>query len=85
MKAISEAPHLNGNGKHASAHGAIALKTIDDPTQITVRDIMHEGVVSCASCISLAEAAKLMLTSKMRSLIVVEGDCGLAGIISQSA
>ena len=84
MKAIYEKPYLNGNGKHAPALGAVAEKPIEDPNLISVRNVMHEGVVSCASCISLAEAAKLMLDSKMRSLIVVDGDCGLAGIISQS-
>ncbi len=84
MKAIYEGPYHNGNGAHAAAQRVISVKTIEDPAQITVREVMHEGVVSCASSISLAEAARLMLESKMRSLIVVDGDCGLAGIISQS-
>lgn len=79
--------HTNGTGKHASQGSIQRIAeaiTMIDPAQLKVRDIMHEGVVSCNSSINLAEAAKLMLDSKMRSLIVVDGDCGLAGIISQS-
>ena len=86
MKAINTQPYFNGNGKHAHAQTehAIAVAVVIDPNKITVREVMHEGVVSCASDVRLAEAAKLMLDSRMRSLIVVDGDCGLAGIVSQS-
>lgn len=55
-----------------------------DPATILVQDVMHEGVVSCDSSLGLPDAAKLMLESQMRSLIVVDADCGLAGIVSQS-
>ena len=64
------------NGKHDSI--------IKDSSSMTVNDVMHEGVVSCDSSLSLTDAAKLMLESKMRSLVVVDADCGLAGIVSQS-
>jgi CBS domain-containing protein len=72
--------NINGlsvlNGKHGM--------TTADPSSMTVNDVMHEGVVSCDSSLSLPEAAKLMLDSQMRSLVVVDADCGLAGIVSQS-
>jgi acetoin utilization protein AcuB len=68
------------NGKNLGAHVAIS----SDASSMTVNDVMHEGVVSCDSSLGLPEAAKLMLESKMRSLVVVDADCGLAGIVSQS-
>ncbi len=58
--------------------------TIADPTQIKVKDVMHEGVLSCDSSLGLPDAAKLMMDARMRSLVVIDADCGLAGIVSQS-
>lgn len=76
--------NLNGmsvlNGKQASAPVAVAINS----ASMKVNDVMHEGVVSCDSSLGLPEAAKLMLESQMRSLVVVDADCGLAGIVSQS-
>jgi CBS domain-containing protein len=53
-------------------------------TSMTVRDAMHVGVVSCDSSISVHEAASMMNETKLRSLVVVDFDCALAGIISES-
>ncbi len=51
---------------------------------MTVRDAMHKGVVSCDSSISVREAARLMNEKRLRSLVVVDFDCALAGIISET-
>ena len=50
----------------------------------TVRDAMTRGVVSCAPELCLREAARLMTDSNVRALIVIDGACGLAGIVSQT-
>ncbi|HQV70842.1 MAG TPA: CBS domain-containing protein [Thermoflexales bacterium] len=52
--------------------------------QILVKDAMHPGVVSCDSSTTVNEAARMMTTSQLRSLVVVDADCGLAGILSQT-
>jgi len=51
---------------------------------MTVRDAMHKGVVSCDSSISVREAARIMNEKRLRSLVVVDFDCALAGIISET-
>ena len=51
---------------------------------MTVRDAMHKGVVSCDSSITAREAARIMNEKRLRSLVVVDFDCGLAGIISET-
>lgn len=53
-------------------------------SEVLVRDAMHRGVVSCDSSTTVIEATKLMMQSHVRSLIVVDADCGLVGILSQS-
>lgn len=53
-------------------------------TKILVKDAMHPGVVSCDSSTTVNEAARMMTTSQLRSLVVVDADCGLAGILSQT-
>ena len=50
----------------------------------TVRDVMTSGVVSCAPDLSLREAASLMVDAGVRSLVIIDGMCGLAGIVSQT-
>ena len=65
-------------------NGQGILMTTADPDRITVQEVMHEGVLSCDSTLGLPEAAKLMMDAKMRSLVVIDADCGLAGIVSQS-
>ena len=45
---------------------------------------MTRGVVSCAPELSLREAARLMTDANVRALVVIEGACGLAGIVSQT-
>ena len=49
-----------------------------------VQHAMRSGVVSCSPDTTLREAAKLMTDASVRALVVVEGDCGLAGIVSQT-
>jgi|GEM_PF-365995 len=51
---------------------------------MTVRDAMHQGVVSCDSSVTVREAARIMNERRLRSLIIVDFDCALAGIISAS-
>lgn len=51
---------------------------------MTVRDAMHKGVVSCDSSISVRDAARIMNEKGLRSLVVVDFDCALAGIISET-
>jgi CBS domain-containing protein len=49
-----------------------------------VRDAMRKGIVSCPPSMSAREAAKLMAAAKVRALVVMEGNCGLMGIVSQT-
>ncbi|MCL5994672.1 MAG: CBS domain-containing protein [Chloroflexi bacterium] len=49
-----------------------------------VRDAMRKGVVSCAPTLSVRDAAKLMTEARVRALVVVDGDCGLVGLVSQT-
>jgi CBS domain-containing protein len=49
-----------------------------------VRDAMRKGVISCASDLTLREAAKLMAEKKVRALVVIDEHCTLAGILSQT-
>ena len=49
-----------------------------------VRDVMHHGVVSCHPDMKLREAAGLMANASVRAIVVVDGDCGLSGIVSTS-
>lgn len=47
-----------------------------------VRDIMHQGIVSCAPNLGLKDAARLMTKANVRALVVMEPHCGLTGIVS---
>lgn len=49
-----------------------------------VRDVMHEGVVTCPPDLTLADAARVMTDSGVRALIVTEPSCRLCGILAQS-
>lgn len=51
---------------------------------MTVRDAMHEGVVSCDSSTSVRDAAHMMNERRLRSLVVMDFDCALGGIISET-
>lgn len=53
-------------------------------SQVLVSEAMHKGVVSCDSNTTVMDATKLMVQSNLRSLIIVDADCGLVGILSQS-
>lgn len=50
---------------------------------MTVRDAMHVGVVSCDPSTTVLEAVRLMNEKRLRSLVVLDFDCGLAGIVSE--
>lgn len=45
---------------------------------------MHQGVVSCSPDTTIRDAARLMVKAGVRALVVIDGDCGLAGIVSQT-
>ncbi len=51
---------------------------------MTVRDAMHVGVETCDSSTTLREAVHRMMTARLRSLVIVDFDCALGGIISES-
>ena len=44
---------------------------------------MHHGVVTCDSSIRVRDAVRLMNEKRLRSLVVVDFDCALAGIITE--
>jgi CBS domain-containing protein len=50
---------------------------------MTVRDAMHQGVITCDSSTSVRDAVRLMNEKRLRSLVVVDFDCALAGIITE--
>ena len=50
---------------------------------MTVRDAMHRGVVTCDSSTIVRDAVRLMNEKRLRSLVVVDFDCALAGIITE--
>jgi signal-transduction protein with cAMP-binding, CBS, and nucleotidyltransferase domain len=51
---------------------------------IHVRDAMHAGLASCDSAMTCQAATELMLQLQLRSLVVIDADCGLAGIVTQT-
>lgn len=51
---------------------------------VFVREVMHQGVVSCSPDTTIRDAARLMVKAGVRALVVMDGDCGLAGIVSQT-
>jgi CBS domain-containing protein len=51
---------------------------------MTVRDAMHVGLETCDSSTPLRDAVHRMTSTKLRSLVVVDFDCALGGIISES-
>jgi acetoin utilization protein AcuB len=50
----------------------------------TVRDAMHQGVISCEPELPLREAVRLMTQAGVRALVVMASSCELAGIVSQT-
>jgi len=48
-----------------------------------VRDAMHQGLVSIDSNTTVAEATRLMNAEGLRTLVVIDFDCALTGILSQ--
>lgn len=51
---------------------------------LTVRDAMHVGLETCDSSTTLRDAVHRMTQSRLRSLVIVDFDCALGGIISES-
>ncbi len=49
-----------------------------------VRDVMHPGVFTCSRSATLTEAARLMQSRGVRALVVMDEQCGMVGIVSQS-
>ena len=49
-----------------------------------VRDVMHEGVISCPIETTVAEALDLMQSNRIHAVAVVDGPGYLAGIASQT-
>jgi acetoin utilization protein AcuB len=48
-----------------------------------VRDAMHKGVVTIDSSTTVGEATRMMNEQNLRSLVVIDFDCALGGILSQ--
>lgn len=51
--------------------------------ELTVRDCMHEGVISCAPETSVEEVAAIMREQRISAVVVVEQDVAV-GVISQT-
>ncbi len=51
---------------------------------MTVQDAMHVGVECCDSSTTVRDAARIMSEKGLRSLVVIDFDCALAGIISET-
>lgn len=51
---------------------------------MSVRDAMHVGLETCDSSTTLRDAVHRMTQSRLRSLVIVDFDCALGGIISES-
>lgn len=51
---------------------------------MTVRDAMHVGLETCDSSTTLRDAVHRMTQTRLRSLVIVDFDCALGGIISES-
>jgi crotonyl-CoA carboxylase/reductase len=49
-----------------------------------VRDIMHEGVISCPAETPVEEAVRTMSERRIHAIVVVDGPGYLAGIVSQT-
>lgn len=48
-----------------------------------VKDAMHKGVVSIDSSTTVGEATKIMNDKALRTLVVIDFDCALGGVLSQ--
>lgn len=48
-----------------------------------VSDAMHQGVVSIDSSTTVGEATRIMNEKGLRTVVVLDFDCGLGGILSQ--
>ncbi|MCS7059802.1 MAG: CBS domain-containing protein [Anaerolineae bacterium] len=51
---------------------------------IYVREVMHQGVVSCSPDTTIRDAARAMVKAGVRALVVTDDACGLVGIVSQT-
>jgi CBS domain-containing protein len=50
---------------------------------VLVRDVMHKGVESIDSSTTIGEAAKLMSSKALHTVVVIDFDCALGGVLSQ--
>jgi CBS domain-containing protein len=50
---------------------------------ILVRDVMHKGVESIDSSTTVGTAAKLMNEKSLHTIVVIDFDCALGGVLSQ--
>lgn len=50
---------------------------------ILVRDVMHKGVESIDSSTTIGDAAKLMNAKSLHTVVVIDFDCALGGVLSQ--
>jgi CBS domain-containing protein len=49
-----------------------------------VRDVMHEGVVTCEHTARLRDVLRMMTANTIRSVVVTDAQQALAGIVSQT-
>jgi CBS domain-containing protein len=49
-----------------------------------VRDVMHEGVVTCEHGAHLRDVLRMMTANTIRSVVVTDAQRALAGIVSQT-
>jgi CBS domain-containing protein len=50
---------------------------------VLVEDVMHKGVESIDSSTTIGEAAKLMNAKALHTVVVIDFDCALGGVLSQ--
>jgi CBS domain-containing protein len=48
-----------------------------------VKDAMHKGVVSIDSSTTIGQATEIMNEKELRTLVVIDFDCALGGVLSQ--
>ncbi|MEZ5583866.1 MAG: CBS domain-containing protein, partial [Candidatus Competibacteraceae bacterium] len=59
----------------------VELQLVDDGT--LVKDLMHEGLISCAPDATLEATAKIMIDNDIHAVVVMEGDRAV-GVVSQT-
>jgi len=54
----------------------------DDPRKIRVRDIMSTTLITAPTGLSIGEAAKKMVSNKIKRLVVVDNEGNLTGLLT---